>query len=149
MQSRGLTFVIATIFLLILSACSNKPVAPIDVQVTLTEFGIDSTITNFKVGQPYRFIITNAGALNHELTIMPPSAGMGAGHHGEGHDMEVGHHGMTGAMLHVGESDLPPGATVAVEFEFSESKSLGQLEFACYLAGHYEAGMFSPITVAL
>lgn len=72
----------------------------------------------------------------------------------EGHDMgDMGHimedmgHNMEGAVLHVGEAQLTPGATVTVEFTFEQNATFESLEFACHLEGHYEGGMFTPITI--
>jgi len=36
------------------------------------EFGIESSVTNFEVGVPYHFEVTNEGSVNHEIMIMPP-----------------------------------------------------------------------------
>ncbi len=124
-----------------LVSCGAQPQAPETVETTLTEFSIESPVTTFEAGKPYRFIITNAGALNHDFTVMPPM--MTAPVEMEGHSME----NMTGTVLHIGEDQLTPGAAVTVEFTFSEPSSLGLVEFACHLPGHYEGGMFAPISV--
>jgi uncharacterized cupredoxin-like copper-binding protein len=141
MTKKKLQLSLATFALfLLLSAC--QPQAAQTIEITLTEFGIQSPLTTFQAGQPYRFVITNAGALNHEFTIMPPMSA-DAGTSMEGHSMEH----MAGALLHVGEDELTPGGVVTVEFTFSEATNLGEIEFACHLPGHYEAGMFIPISV--
>jgi uncharacterized cupredoxin-like copper-binding protein len=124
-----------------LAACAAPVKNPEVVLVNLTEFGIQSSLTNFEVGQPYRFVITNSGALSHEFTVMP--AGMPV----PSQEMDGMHHDMAGAMLHVGENELQAGAVVTVEFTFTESAELGKLEFACHLPAHYEAGMFTPISI--
>lgn len=128
---------------LVFSACSAPPQTPETVEITLTEFGIQSPVTDFEVGKHYRFVITNSGALSHEFTIMPPMPTPPTSMEMEGHDMG----GMQGALLHVGEDQLTPGAIVTVEFTFSEPTSLGVIEFACHLPAHYEAGMFTSISV--
>jgi uncharacterized cupredoxin-like copper-binding protein len=125
---------------LLLVACS--PSGPQTVEITLNEFGILSSQTDFEVGQTYQFSITNMGALNHEFTIMPAGVSMMM----DGHGMDMGHN-MEGAFVHVVEDQLGPGASMTIEFTFSEEYAAGELEFACHLAGHYEAGMFAPITV--
>lgn len=61
----------------------------------------------------------------------------------EGHNMED----MMGAVLHIGEDQLTPGATITVELTFTEPTSFGAFEFACHLPGHYEGGMNTPISV--
>jgi uncharacterized cupredoxin-like copper-binding protein len=141
---RKLTFsVLVLSFLLVsgLAACSGQTPATQTVEITLTEFGIQSTLTSFEVGQPYSFVITNSGALDHELTVIPVGAQM------NDHDIEDTGHDMSGAVLHVGQEELTPGATVTVEYTFTQEMDLGQFEFACHLPGHYEAGMFAPISV--
>lgn len=127
--------------LLVLTACKAGPQSPENVEITLPEFGIQSPLTTFKVGKPYRFVINNAGALSHEFTIMPPM--MFPPMEMEGHSMDD----MMGAVLHIGEDKLTPGARVTVEFSFTEPASIGAVEFACHLPGHYDGGMFTPISV--
>lgn len=41
------------------------------VQVTLSAFKIVSSVKIFHAGNPYHFVVTNAGALDHELMITP------------------------------------------------------------------------------
>ncbi len=118
----------------VLSACGPKP--PQEVQVTLTEFAIESTVTTFKVGQPYHFVITNAGTVEHEFMISPPLT--------EGESMEEMDEM---ALAAVEEEDLQPGKTVTLDFTFEEPASAGELELACHISGHYEAGMKLPIVV--
>ena len=45
--------------------------------MTLSEFRVASSLTSFRVGQPYRFVVTNAGVIPHEFMIMPHLDGMG------------------------------------------------------------------------
>jgi uncharacterized cupredoxin-like copper-binding protein len=115
----------------VLSACggTSAPAAqkPVDVQITLTEFKIESSVTNFTVGTPYHFIITNKGTLAHDWMIIP---------RGEQDD--------TKALIKVGDTDLQAGKTITRDFTFTQA---GDLEFACHVKGHYEAGMHTSITV--
>lgn len=133
---------------LLTSACGSRPTVAEVVPIELTEFAIESPITVFKVGTPYRFIITNPGAINHEFVLLAE---------GEEHHMQAeGEHGHEDAghghedsrqmenMLHVGESELLPGATVTIEHTFTEP---GEYEFGCYLPGHYAAGMYAKVSV--
>ena len=120
-----------------LTACGSQ--SPEKVEVTLTEFGFESPVTTFKVGQPYQFVITNQGAVSHEFVIMRPLS--------EG-EMVMPGHGMEEAVVEVKEEQLPPGATVTVEYTFTQPMTPGDLEFACHVTGHYAAGMKMPITVA-
>ena len=135
---------------LILSACGSAE--PVTVEVTLTEFGIESSLSTFEPGQTYRFVITNEGALPHEFVITEPLM-EGAEHddsmedaEAEAHDdeKEMSHEGV---LLEVGEDELPVGATVTVEVTFPDEAPEEALEFACHISGHYEGGMHAPITI--
>ena len=122
-----------------LSACASQPPEPIDVQLTLTDFGIESSLTTFEVGQPYHLVIDNQGGLKHELMVMEPVMG----------DMEMSMEEMDEtALAMIEEDELPPGTTQTLDITFTEEDAAVSLEFACHVPGHYEAGMKLPITVA-
>jgi len=125
---------------LLLSACGPSVNADgsVDVNVTLTDFGIESSVTNFQVGTLYHFIITNEGQVNHELMIMEP---MMAGSNMTMEEMDAM------ALAYVEEDELTPGATQRLDYTFTEPVPSGSLEFSCHTPGHYEAGMKLPITV--
>jgi uncharacterized cupredoxin-like copper-binding protein len=108
----------------------------VEVQVTLTDFKIEATQTEFAAGTPYRFVITNRGAVAHEFMIVPPMMG-----HMTMDEMDR----MAVAMIE--EDELPPGTARTLEYTFTKSAPAGQLEFACHVEGHYEAGMHVPIVV--
>lgn len=137
------TLLITTVLIassLILSACgpSTNPDGSVNVEVTLTDFGIESTVDTFEVGVPYHFIITNEGAVNHELMIMEPMM--------EGMEMDMEEMDAM-ALAYVEEDELPPGATQTLDYTFTAAAPAGSLEFDCHIEGHYEAGMKLPITV--
>lgn len=98
-----------------------------EVKVTLTEFKVEAAQTTFVKGQRYRFVVNNAGTLEHEFSIAPR-----------------GEKEMSKMLLHVSEKDLQPKTTKNVDFTFN---SAGNFEFACHVPGHYEGGMVTPITV--
>jgi uncharacterized cupredoxin-like copper-binding protein len=130
---------LAGIAALALVACGPKP--PVEVQVTLTEFGIEVSQSTFQVGQPYRFVVTNEGALAHEFMVSAPlTAGMDTGHMTEDQHMSL-------AVFEIEEDELQPGATAEYEFTFDGQHAQEELEFACHLEGHYEAGMQADMTV--
>lgn len=137
MRKMLLASLLALSISVISSACGPKP--PQEVQITLTEFSIESSVTMFKVGQPYRFVVTNEGTTEHELMIMPPltEGEMGM----EMHELDEM------ALAMIPEEDLPAGATATLDFTFEEAAPAGELEFACHVPGHYEAGMKLPIVV--
>ena len=64
-------FVLLTVVSFLLAACGGQQ-APVEVQITLKEFGIESSLTSFETGVPYHFVVTNAGTVEHEIMIMPP-----------------------------------------------------------------------------
>jgi len=106
------------------------------VQVTLTDFKIDSSVTTFSVGVPYHFVVTNKGAVAHEFVIMPPEQGT------QGSEAQL----PSTALAGIAGKDLAAGATKTLDYTFTQAPASG-LEFACHLPGHYEAGMHTPITV--
>ena len=132
---------------LILSACGSPE--PVIVEVSLTEFGIESSLSTFEAGQTYSFVITNDGAIAHEFVIAELMM-MSDEHDDEkdnddhGDDTEMAHEGV---ILEVEEDVLPTGATVTIEFTFPEEAPEEAMEFACHISGHYEGGMHSPITI--
>ena len=128
--------ILLTIAVLGLVACGPK--APQDVTISLTDYGIEASQTTFKVGQPYHFIITNDGAIEHELMIMPPMA--------QDANMEMSEMDEM-ALAMVEEDDLPPGATETLDVTFDQAYPAGTLEFSCHVEGHYEAGMKEAIIV--
>ncbi len=112
---------------------SNKPV---DVNVNLTEFKIESSVTSFKVGVPYHFIVTNNGSVPHEFNIMPPESGP-----------LTTDQVKQMALVQIGQSDLAAGVTAILDYTFTQEYPQGMLELTCHLPGHYEAGMHVPIEV--
>jgi len=107
------------------------------VQVTETEFTIDSSMTRFSPGTPYHFVVTNKGKTAHEFMIMPKSEGSMTG-------MGMGDMDST-ALAKV--QNIAPGQTVTLEYTFPSSAAGSSPEFACYLPGHYEAGMKFAVTL--
>ena len=131
---------------ILLSACSSaqnggtaNADGSIDVQVTLTEFGIDASVTEFKPGIRYHFVVTNEGQIGHEFMILPVSEHMGmAGMSMQEFD-EL-------ALMMIPVEQLPVGATVEADFTFAAVPKQS-LELVCMTAGHFEAGMRLPIRV--
>lgn len=109
-----------------------------EVAVTLTEFGVKLSRTDFRIGKQYHFIVTNSGTIPHELMIMNPADPMNMGMDMEALD-EM-------ALAVFSEDDMLPGVTRNQIIEFDEP---GQMTFeaACHIAGHYEAGMVEILTV--
>ena len=124
---------------LLLTGCGRAKAT--EVKITLKEFGIESSMTDFQTGIPYHFVVTNEGAAEHEIMIMPPvtTDSMGMAMNMEELDKM--------ALAMINASDLPAGATASFDYTFTKSAPSGSLEFACHTPGHYEMGMKLPITV--
>jgi uncharacterized cupredoxin-like copper-binding protein len=116
------------------SAVSNAQ--PTDVKVTLSNFKIESSVTTYKVGFPYRFVVTNSGSVNHEFMVVPPSQ---AGESSDDLDKV--------ALGRIDDASFTLGSTQTVTVTFTKPETSGALEFACHVPGHYEQGMRMPITV--
>ena len=139
MKTRSFFTVIAVLILLVVAGCSSQGASnkPVEVDVTATDFAFQSSMTTFKVGVPYHFVVTNKGDVAHEFMVMQP--------------VEAGTMTMEEmdkmANAHIEEDDLQPGDNASVDYTFTDPVPEGGLEFACHLAGHYENGMHLPITV--
>jgi uncharacterized cupredoxin-like copper-binding protein len=122
----------------LLAACGGAAASPtpVNVQVTLTEFKIDSSLTNFKVGVPYHFTVVNNGTVAHQFVIMPPTT-----------TTITPEQAQSQALAGISPDQLQPGATATLDYTFTKPYAEGQLEFACHVAGHYEAGMHTSIVV--
>jgi uncharacterized cupredoxin-like copper-binding protein len=126
----------------LLSACGGGGSAsktPVDVTITLTDFGVSSSLTTFQVGTPYHFTVKNDGVVPHEIYIMAPKSGTMTPDQIQSLKTE--------ALVGLSQDDLPAGATKTMDYTFTKAYPAGTLEFACHLPGHYEAGMHLPITV--
>lgn len=117
-----------------LTSCSGTKT----VKVTLTDYKIDSSVTEFKTGVPYHFVVSNKSESNHEFMIMPPVDP----------DMDMSMEQMDEmAVAMIEEDDLEPGTTMTLDVTFTDPAPVGTLEFACHTAKHYQSGMELPITV--
>lgn len=92
---------------------------------------------SFKQGETVRFVIRNEGKLLHELVMgtkpeLDAHAAMMAKHPGMAHDEPSTAH-------------VPAGKSGSLVWTFNRA---GAFDFACLIAGHYQAGMAGKITVA-
>jgi uncharacterized cupredoxin-like copper-binding protein len=133
------------LILVAVAACGTTTTAPgsnatspagqaTEVRVTLTDYKINASQTEFTPGVPYRFVVTNSGQTPHEFMVTPSSVGGGT-------EEEV-----DAARLFEIE-DVNPGQTKTGEYTFTKTAAAGVLEFSCHKPGHYEAGMRTDITV--
>ena len=106
------------------------------VQVTLADNTIASSLTAFKVGVPYTFVIKNNGNHQHNFNINPPVSVTGS------EDASL-----KSALLTVAQEQLPIGGGTTVQYIFPPSAAGTALEFSCLIRRHYELGMRLAITV--
>ncbi|MNR71299.1 plastocyanin [compost metagenome] len=96
----------------------------------------EPALISVKQGETVRFVVSNAGAMLHEMVLGTVLA------HGEHAAQMREHPGM--------EHDAPnmahvkPGATGQLVWQFTEP---GEFQFACLVPGHYEAGMTGKVVV--
>lgn len=124
----------------ILAACGAQGNTN-EVKITLTDFGIESSRTSFEAGVPYHFVVTNKGAIEHEIMLMAPLTEDQMSMNMDMEEMDKM------ALAHVEADELQTGDTAEFDYTFTEPAPAGTLEFSCHIAGHYEAGMKLPITV--
>ena len=142
MLTFGKKFIFLLLAGLLLTACGGQGARDtVEVQISLTEFGIQSSLTDFETGIPYHFVVTNEGQVEHEFMIMPPLTQDEMGMHMDMAELDE----MALAMIEA--SDLPAGVTASFDLTFTDPASAGTLEFACHTPGHYEANMKLPIVV--
>ena len=94
------------------------------------------TQLNIKQGETIRFVIKNAGKVMHEMVLgtqkdLDEHAALMLKFPGMEHDEPY--------MAHVG-----PGKTGQIIWTFNKA---GNFDFACLIAGHYQAGMVGKINV--
>jgi uncharacterized cupredoxin-like copper-binding protein len=111
------------------SSVNPSGAQPVTVTVTVTEFKFETSMTTFKVGVPYHFVLTNTGKYPHEFDISNAGASL------------------TNLLAKVSKDSLGPGATATLDYTFTQPAPAGTLAFTCHLPGHYEQGMNVPIVV--
>lgn len=106
------------------------PSAANEVTVSLTEFTIMASQTEFKVGETYTFVVENIGQFPHEMYIEPAGAvGEPLEANGEEAEIEPMDGGMSGTLT----------------WTFTEA---GTYQLACHVRSHYPMGMALTIHVA-
>ncbi|HEU5347316.1 MAG TPA: hypothetical protein VFU63_01765 [Ktedonobacterales bacterium] len=147
MKPRSLlaSLILVSMLSIALAACGETAAAPpasttstasgpTAVQVTLSDFKIQPSLTTFKAGVVYHFVVTNNGPSTHEFMAGPISAANAS----ESERDEV-------KLFEIEE--MEPGQTATQDYTFTQPYSAGTLEFSCHVAGHYEQGMRLDFTV--
>ena len=140
------------------------------VNIEMTDLAFSPKTLNVKPGETVRFVLVNKGQLLHEFNLgdaamhaehqkemlkMQQSGAMtttGMNHSGMDHSgmdhgaMGQGSMSMTG-MVHDDPNSVlvEPGKTAELTWTFSGARDL---EFACNVPGHYQAGMVGKVKVA-
>lgn len=138
--------VLLALFILLMAACggsttgetggNTKPSGMQQVQIKETDFKIVSSVTTFSPGTPYHFVVTNDGKTAHEFMILPKSEGNMAMGMGDMHKISL-------ALIDM----IDPGQTKTLDYTFPSSAVGSHPEFACYMPGHYDAGMKEKVSV--
>jgi uncharacterized cupredoxin-like copper-binding protein len=117
------------------SAAPSAAATRIEVQLT-DSLRIEPAAMTVPAGVPVTFVITNAGAIEHEFYLGDAAAQ--AEHEQEMLDM--------GGMAHDDPDGIAvePGETREFTYTFAEP---GETLAGCHVAGHYGGGMKATITV--
>lgn len=94
------------------------------------------------------FLVTNAGAMAHEMVILPLSGNQIAGTRtvgGDGRTDEAGSLGEASATCAAGEGQ---GILPRAEGWVTVNLPAGRYELICNYPGHYTAGMYGQLTVS-
>lgn len=126
------------------------------VELTLGDIYFEPRSLDVKAGETVRFVLVNKGQLLHEFNL--GDAAMHAAHQQEmlamqtsgmltstgmqHQNMPHGDHGM--AHDDPNSVLVEPGKTAELTWTFAKTDNL---EFACNLPGHYQAGMVGKLTV--
>jgi len=112
-----------------LPASSPEAMSAGSVNITISEYKIESSAANFKVGEEYTFQITNSGQMTHEFIIEKAGA-IDDPLEANGSEAEV--------------EDISAGSTASLTWTFTEP---GTYQVACHLPDHYESGVVLTIHV--
>jgi uncharacterized cupredoxin-like copper-binding protein len=137
MKSRLLLAGLVGVLLIALVSCSRSTATSsgsVTVQVTLTDFKIQSSLTTFKVGVPYHFVVTNNGPAVHEIMAGPIAKATASEDERD-----------AAKLFEV--SELETGKSGTADYTFTQPYPAGVMEFACHVPGHYESGMRLDFTV--
>ena len=122
------------------SAPADQPTASsggaTEVDITLADNTIQSSLTTFKAGVPYRFVIINNGRHPHSFSINPPVDVAGS--------LDAA---QAKALMNVNQGQLPIGGGTTVTYIFPAAAVGQQLEMSCLIRRHYDDGMRLAITV--
>ena len=117
-------WVLVGLVMLVVAACDGRPSSTLparSLSVELTEFTINPDTYAAQLGEPLMFVVTNAGVLDHDLTIIAAD--------GE-------------QVAHVA---VKSGQTASFDFQ---PETAANYQLLCSIVGHAKAGMSAPMLVA-
>lgn len=93
------------------------------------------------------FVVTNAGAVKHEMVILPMAGSQVAGTRPFGGDAKVDEAGSMGEASNSGGSGSGEGIEPGASSRVTVTLAPGRYELVCNLMGHYVSGMYRQLTV--
>ena len=118
--------------LLAQSSCGSSARPAPELIVRASEFTYSENPIRVPVGKPVRIVLSNTGAIEHDLVVRGvPATNVRAMTGGHGHGSDVAAHAPAGARAWV---------------EFTPTKA-GTYEVDCTLPGHKDAGMKTVLLV--
>lgn len=109
------------------------------IELDAQDIRFSTTQLAIKPGSTVRFVVRNTGQLPHEFVLGPATEQ-------QEHAKEM--QGMMPDMVHADPNavSVAPGETKELIWQFSKKPQ--QLEFACHVPGHFEAGMVGTIDLS-
>jgi len=115
------------------------------VSIVLRDFAFDTSAITFTTGVTYQLVITNTGAVSHELRVLARGESQMMMDMGVAEHMEMGHgHEHASQLLYASGDELPPGAVIQRALYFERP---GEYEFGCHMPAHLESGMLQFVEV--
>jgi uncharacterized cupredoxin-like copper-binding protein len=93
------------------------------------------------------FRVTNAGAVHHEMVILPLGISKAVGTRPFGGDARVDEAGSFGEVSKSDGGKADSGIVPGTSGHMTVSLNPGQYELVCNVVGHYASGMFTKLTV--
>ena len=93
------------------------------------------------------FLVTNAGAVKHEMVILPMADSQVVGTRPFGGDAKVDEAGSLGEASRSGGVGAGEGIAPGASSRVTVTLAPGRYELVCNLMGHYVSGMYRQLTV--
>jgi uncharacterized cupredoxin-like copper-binding protein len=93
------------------------------------------------------FRVTNAGAVSHEMVILPLEASQTVGTRPFDGEAKIDETGSLGEASRSGGEGSGEGIAPGATGRMTVTLAHGQYELVCNLMGHYVSGMYSKLTV--